>query len=103
MAARARRRVHLGADLRAALLQQRRRRVAALRGEGIALLPMFLIGRDIAAGDLRLVLGEYAPTALGIYALYAPNRYLAAKKRVLIDFLVARLGEAPDWDRFARG
>jgi DNA-binding transcriptional LysR family regulator len=75
-------------------------RVAALSGEGIALLPTFLVGRDIAAGELRLVLPQYAPTALGIYALYAPNRYLAAKTRVLIDFLVARFGEVPDWDCF---
>ena len=77
-------------------------RVAALQGQGIALLPTFLVGRDLAAGKLRLVLGEYAPTALGIYALYAPNRYLAAKTRVLIDFLVARFGDEPDWDRFAQ-
>ena len=40
---------------------------------------------------------------LGIYALYAPNRYLAAKTRVLIDFLVVRFGETPEWDRFPRG
>jgi DNA-binding transcriptional LysR family regulator len=49
------------------------------------------------------VLPRFAPTPLGIYALYAPNRYLAAKTRVLIDFLVARFGDEPDWDRFARG
>jgi DNA-binding transcriptional LysR family regulator len=54
-------------------------RVAALKGQGIALLPTFLVGRDLAEGKLRLVLREYAPTAVGIYALYAPNRYLAAK------------------------
>jgi DNA-binding transcriptional LysR family regulator len=46
---------------------------------------------------------HYPPTELGIFALYAPNRYLAAKTRVLIDFLVARFGETPEWDRFARG
>ena len=96
-------RARLGADRLAALLQQRRRPArGGARGQGIALLPTFLVGRDLAAGKLRLVLGEYAPTALGIYALYAPNRYLAAKTRVLIDFLVARFGDEPDWDRFAQ-
>ncbi len=40
------------------------------------------------------------PTELGIYALYAPNRYLAAKTRVFIDFLVERFGEEPAWDAF---
>jgi DNA-binding transcriptional LysR family regulator len=38
--------------------------------------------------------------AAGLYALYAPNRYLAAKTRLFIDFLVERLGTAPEWDAF---
>jgi hypothetical protein len=37
-----------------------------------------------------LILPRFPPTELGIYALYTPNRYLAAKTRVLIDFLVGR-------------
>ena len=81
-------------------------RTAALAGNGIANLPTFLVGPDIAAGKLVLVLPENPPTELGIFALYAPNRYLAAKTRVFIDFLVARFGEEPAWDAFrqtARG
>jgi DNA-binding transcriptional LysR family regulator len=46
------------------------------------------------------VLPDNPPTELGIFALYAPNRYLAAKTRVFIDFLVARFGEEPRWDAF---
>jgi DNA-binding transcriptional LysR family regulator len=75
-------------------------REAALAGHGITKLPTFLVGPDIAAGRLRVVLGEYPPTQLGIYALYAPNRYLAAKTRVFIDFLAQRFGERPAWDQF---
>lgn len=77
-------------------------RVAALEAQGIALLPTFLVGHDIAGGTLHVVLPRYAPTALGVYALYAPNRYLAAKTRLFIDFLLSRFGERPDWDRFER-
>jgi DNA-binding transcriptional LysR family regulator len=77
-------------------------REAALAGQGITKLPTFLVGPDIAEGRLKRVLEPFPPTPLGIYALYAPNRYLAAKTRVLIDFLVARFGEAPAWDRFDR-
>jgi DNA-binding transcriptional LysR family regulator len=77
-------------------------RAAALAGNGIINLPTFLVGPDIAAGRLALVLAQTPPTELGIYALYAPNRYLAAKTRVFIDFLVERFGEAPAWDAFAR-
>jgi DNA-binding transcriptional LysR family regulator len=77
-------------------------RAAALAGNGIANLPTFLVGPDIAAARLALVLADYPPTELGIFALYAPNRYLAAKTRVFIDFLLARFGERPAWDAFRR-
>jgi DNA-binding transcriptional LysR family regulator len=75
-------------------------RTAALAGNGIANLPTFLVGPDIAAGKLMQVLPDNPPAEFGIYALYAPNRYLAAKTRVFIDFLVARFGEEPAWDAF---
>lgn len=75
-------------------------RDAALAGQGITELPTFLVGCDIAAGNLALVLPGFPRTELGIYALYTPNRYLAAKTRVFIDFLVARFGMRPEWDRF---
>ncbi len=77
-------------------------REAALSGNGITNLPTFLIGPDIAAGRLQVVLAAWPPAPLGIYALYAPNRYLAAKTRVFIDFLSGRFGDAPDWDGFDR-
>ncbi len=77
-------------------------RTSALAGNGIANLPTFLVGPDIEAGRLVSVLPENPPTELGIFALYAPNRYLAAKTRVFIDFLVARFGEEPAWDAFRR-
>ena len=75
-------------------------RAAALAGNGIANLPTFLVGPEIAAGRLAVVLPDNPPTELGIFALYAPNRYLAAKTRVFIDFLAPRFGSRPNWDRF---
>lgn len=75
-------------------------RTAALTGQGIAKLPTFLVGSDIAAGKLDVVLDRFPPVELGIYALYAPNRYLATKTRLLIDHLVQSFGDAPEWDRF---
>jgi DNA-binding transcriptional LysR family regulator len=75
-------------------------RAVALNGNGILLLPTFLVGPDIAAGKLKIVLPDYEPAGLGIYALYAPNRYLAAKTRVFIDFLAQHFGPQPVWDRF---
>ncbi|MFO1088119.1 MAG: LysR family transcriptional regulator [Hyphomicrobiales bacterium] len=72
-------------------------RAAALAGNGITKLPTFLIGRDLKEGRLRPVLEAYPATELGIYALYTPNRYLAAKTRALIDFLVERFEKMEDW------
>lgn len=76
--------------------------VAALAGQGITMLPTFMIGPHVAAGSLQIILPEFPPTALGIYALYAPNKYLAAKTRLLIDFLVQRFGDEPQWDFIMR-
>ena len=77
-------------------------RDAAVRGQGITKLPTFIVGEDIKAGRLAVVMRDFPPTDLGIHALYAPNRYLAAKTRVLIDFLARRFGDEPEWDRFER-
>jgi DNA-binding transcriptional LysR family regulator len=77
-------------------------RDAAIQGIGIANLPTFIVGDDIAAGRLACVLAENRPADLTIHALYAPNRYLSAKTRVFIDFLVDRFGKSPSWDRFDR-
>jgi DNA-binding transcriptional LysR family regulator len=73
---------------------------AALGGNGITKLPTFIVGPEIKAGRLAVVLADYPPTPLVIHALYAPNRYLAAKTRVFIDFLVERFGKTPPWDKF---
>lgn len=75
-------------------------REAAIAGRGITKLPTFFIGEDIKQGKLKVVLPDNPPTSLGLYALYAPNKYMAAKTRVFIDFLVERFGPNPSWDDF---
>ena len=74
-------------------------RDAAVKGIGIARLPSFLVGSDLAAGRLVCLLPSYRPQDVTIHALYAPNRFLAAKSRVFIDFLVERFSR-PTWERF---
>jgi DNA-binding transcriptional LysR family regulator len=75
-------------------------RAAALAGQGVAKLPSFIVCADIAAGRLAVLMSEYPPKELGVYALYAPNRYLPAKTRLLIDHLAERFRGAPEWERF---
>lgn len=72
---------------------------AVLGGLGAALLPTFIIGKDLQAGQLRAVLSEYIPVERHVYAMYLPTRHLPAKVRAFIDFLIARIGTEPYWDR----
>ncbi len=75
---------------------------AVLGGLGVALLPTFIIGKDLQAGNLQAVLSEYIPVERHVYAMYLPTRHLPAKARVFIDFLIERIGADPYWDRDTR-
>jgi DNA-binding transcriptional LysR family regulator len=74
-------------------------RSTALAGGGIILVPTFLIGDDLRAGRLVRLLSNYPPPAQALHALYPPGRHLSAKVRTFLDFLVARFGGEPTWDR----
>jgi len=70
-----------------------------LSGFGMALLPTFIIGKDLQAKRLKSVLSEYIPTKQQVYALYLPKRNLPIKIRAFVDFLVERFGDDPYWDQ----
>jgi LysR family transcriptional regulator, regulator for bpeEF and oprC len=67
-------------------------RAAVLSGVGLAHTPGWLFAREIASGEVRLVLRDYEPAALPICALHPGGRRLATKVRVFIDFLAEILG-----------
>lgn len=72
---------------------------AVLGGLGVALLPTFIIGKELQAGHLQAVLSEYIPVERHVYAMYLPSRHLPLKVRAFIDFLIERIGKEPYWDR----
>lgn len=72
---------------------------AVLGGLGLALLPTFIVGKELQAGRLREVLPGYVPVELSLYATHLPNRHLPLKVRAFIDFLLNRFGPDPYWDR----
>jgi len=74
-------------------------RISALAGAGVAILPTFLIAEDIAEGRLVPLLPGYDTLFGGIYALYPHSRHLSPKIRAFVDFLAARFGSVPEWDR----
>jgi DNA-binding transcriptional LysR family regulator len=73
-------------------------RAAALAGAGIIWQPTFLIGADLRAGRLVALLPGYRLPDIDVLAVYPSRRQLNAKVRVMIDFLVEQLGDAPPWD-----
>lgn len=75
-------------------------------GQGVTILPTWLIGQDLAEGRLETVLNDYAvsPTALdtSIYAIFPYNRHLSPKVRAFVDALVDRFTPVPPWAKAAQ-
>jgi DNA-binding transcriptional LysR family regulator len=65
----------------------------ALLGQGVALLPQWLVQDDLDAGRLRQVLPGHQFAPQGVYALYPDTRHLPLKVRAFIDFMKAREAE----------
>lgn len=72
----------------------------AIEGAGIVLQPTFIAGAAVKGGKLRVILPEYEPEPLGLYAVYAHRQLLASKVRSFIDFIDGFFGDPPYWDRF---
>ena len=73
-------------------------RDAAIGGQGIALLPTFIVGQALQDGQLRTLLTEYAPPEIVLSAVYPRHRHLSAKVTLFVDLLVERFGGLPYWD-----
>lgn len=74
-------------------------RRAALAGLGVAFLPTYVVGPDIQSGLLQPLLTDYTVSEKSLFVTYLPTRHLAAKVRCFVDFMLARFGPAPSWDR----
>lgn len=72
---------------------------AAAIGLGLVQGPSFVAGDRIRAGQLAPVLGAYEPAPLALWAVYTTGRHLAAKVRVMVDFLIERFADNPPWDK----
>src|SRR6266851_5153836 len=75
---------------------------AALAGHGLAWLPTYLCSEALRSGRLVTVLDDYTAPPYTIRALYPHNRHLSAKVRAFVDFLAARFGREPYWDKDCR-
>ena len=67
----------------------------AVAGLGVANLPGFLVADAIEAGRLEVLLPSFPGPEYAIHVLRPPGAYVPGKVRLLIDFLVERLGRPP--------
>jgi DNA-binding transcriptional LysR family regulator len=86
-------RARLQANSGEALLQ------AAIAGFGLTYAPAFIVADALAAGRVRQTLTAFTIAALSIYAVLPGNRHVPHRIRVLMDFLVERLGSDPPWNK----
>lgn len=73
---------------------------AAIAGEGYVLQPSFIVGKALKEGRLRVILPDFEPEPLGLYAVYPHRKLLATKLRVFIDFMSEYFGDSPYWDDY---
>ena len=71
---------------------------AAIEGAGLVLQPTFIASQALNAGKLVIVLPEYEPNPLGLYAVYVHRKLLPYKIRCFIDFMTDYYGAPPYWD-----
>jgi DNA-binding transcriptional LysR family regulator len=65
----------------------------ALLGMGVAILPSYLIGRDLASGRLVPLLSDYRLPQIEITIAYPSRLHLPAKVRTFIDHLVEHFSQ----------
>lgn len=67
-------------------------------GIGLACVPAFVAGDALRTGRVVRLLAEFETVPYGVHALYPHSRHLAAKVRVLVDFLAERYHGTPSWE-----
>jgi len=63
-------------------------REAVITGVGLALVPSWVFGTDLASGRVRAVLQRFQAEQVPIHAVYPSRRNLAPRTRAVIDFLL---------------
>jgi DNA-binding transcriptional LysR family regulator len=72
-------------------------RLAAVHGQGLVILPSFLLVEEIKSGALVPVLTEFLQAEHPISAIYPHRHHLSAKVRSFLDLLVAHFRANPYW------
>jgi DNA-binding transcriptional LysR family regulator len=71
----------------------------ASAGQGLVMLPTFIVHEAIGRGDLVPVLTAVQWPVFPAYAVYPAVRHLSYRVREFIDFLVETFSDIPYWDK----
>lgn len=71
-------------------------RDAAVKGGGVTLLPMILVGQALREGRLTQILPSWSIATVPLHAVYPANRHIAHKVRAFVSFLAERVAGHPD-------
>lgn len=71
---------------------------ATIAGAGVAMLPSYQAGPHIQNGELVRLLAHAEPRRMNMYAVYASRKHMPSALRSLLDFLVLKFPETPEWD-----
>jgi DNA-binding transcriptional LysR family regulator len=72
-------------------------RLAAVHGQGLTVLPSFLVADDLRADRLTSALNDFLDTEYAVNAIYPHRHRLSAKVRSFIDLLAKHFHEDPAW------
>lgn len=73
-------------------------RECAIAGLGVVCEPTFITHNALRNKTLIPILTDYEWFDMNLYAVFPETRYVSARVRALIDFLVTRFGDNPYWD-----
>jgi DNA-binding transcriptional LysR family regulator len=68
---------------------------AGVAGMGVLWLPDYMAAQPLARGELVRVFSGWRIDPMPLHIAFAPNRYLSAKLRVFIDWVVDLMADAP--------
>ena len=70
-------------------------RKLAVAGEGIIFQPFFIVGDELASGELIPILKDYEPLPRHAFAVYPSRRFIPAKVQALTDIIAVELSDEP--------
>ena len=72
---------------------------AAISGMGISMHPYYMVAEEIERGVLEVVLPDYRPPSLDIYAIYSSSKHMPTRLRLFLDFLREWASRPKPWEQ----